>query len=192
MRKVSIVLFILFLSNAVCLQAQEDLELTHRHELKLNLGSSVFFAFPEVTYEYLLSEDMSVGAAVGFGFDTKDSDGYKFKATPFLRWYFGDWSWFRSRGMRAPATGFFLEANGAVGSLDIYSYDYFENYSSRYTFVKTMTTGGMGLAFGWKYLSRNNWTGEIFSGAGRNFNYDDDYIESKIYARIGISIGKRF
>ena len=55
-----------------------------------------------------------------------------------------------------------------------------------------MTTGGMGLAFGWKYLSRNNWTGEIFSGAGRNFNYDDEYIESKIYARIGISIGKRF
>ncbi len=138
---------------------------------------------------------MSVGAAVGFGFDTKDSDGYKFKATPFLRWYFGDWSWFRSRGMRAPATGFFLEANGAVGSLDIYSYDYSydnTNYNSRYTLQKTMVTGGMGLALGWKYLSRNNWTGEIFSGAGRNFNYDDEYIESKIYARIGISIGKRF
>ena len=94
--------------------------------------------------------------------------------------------------MKAPATGFFLEANAAVGSLDIYSYNYMDDYSGRYTFVKTMTTGGMGLAFGWKYLSRNNWTGEIFSGAGRNFNYDDDYIESKIYARIGISIGKRF
>ena len=57
-------------------------------------------------------------------------------------------------------------------------------------YKKTMVTGGMGLALGWKYLSRNNWTGEIFSGVGRNFNYD--YIESKIYICIGISIGKRF
>lgn len=191
MQKTTIVLLILFLSNTIFLQAQEDIELTHRHELKLNLGSSVFFAFPEVSYEYLLSEDMSVGGAMGFGFDTKDGDGYKFKATPFLRWFFGDWSWFQSRGMKHPATGFFLEANGAVGSRDIYTYEYID-YSSVYIKEKTMVTGGMGLAFGWKYLSKNNWTGELFTGAGRNFNYDNDSNESKIYARIGISIGKRF
>lgn len=193
MRKIFIVLCILFLSNAVCLRAQEGMELTHRHELKLNLGSSVFMAFPEVSYEYLLSEDMTVGAAVGFGFDTQDSDGYSFKATPFLRWFFGDINWWglRNRGMQHPASGFFLEANGAVGSLDIYSYDYID-YSSVYTKEKSLVTGGMGLAFGWKYLSKNNWTGEILMGAGRNFNYDKVYDESKIYARIGISIGKRF
>lgn len=193
MRKVFIVSFILFLSNAVSLQAQEELELTHRHELKLNLGSSVFMAFPEVSYEYLLSEDMTVGAAVGFGFDTEDSDGYSFKATPFLRWFFGDINWWglRSRGMQHPATGFFLEANGAVGSLDIYSYDYLD-YSSVYTKEKSLVTGGMGFAFGWKYLSANNWTAELITGAGRNFNYDKDYYESKIYLRMGISIGKRF
>ena len=85
MQKVFIVLCILFLSNALCLQAQEDLELTHRHELKLNLGSSVFFAFPEISYEYLLNEDMSVGVAVGLGFDTKDSDDISLKLRLFLR-----------------------------------------------------------------------------------------------------------
>ncbi|MFA6863653.1 MAG: DUF3575 domain-containing protein [Dysgonamonadaceae bacterium] len=191
MRKLTTVLSVFLLTSLFCLKAQEDLELRHRHELKLNLGSSVFLAFPEVSYEYLLSEDMTVGASMGFGFDTEDSDGYSFKATPFLRWFFGDWSWFRRREMEHPATGFFLEANGAVGSYDIYSYDYID-YKSVYTKEKSLVTGGMGFAFGWKYLSKNNWTAELFSGAGRNFNYDKDYDESKIYFRMGISIGKRF
>ena len=195
MTKLTIVLSVFMLTSLFCLKAQEDLELTHRHELKLNLGSSVFIAFPELSYEYLLSEDMTVGAAVGFGCDTEDSDGYSFKATPFLRWFFGDINWWglRSRGMHHPATGFFLEANGAVGSLDIYSnsYDYVD-YSNRYTKEKSMFTGGLGFAFGWKYLSKNNWTAELVTGAGRNFNYDKDYFNSKIYLRMGISIGKRF
>ncbi|MFA5656076.1 MAG: hypothetical protein WDA37_04970 [Dysgonamonadaceae bacterium] len=108
-----------------------------------------------------------------------------------MRWFFGDWSWFRRREMEHPATGFFLEANGAIGSYDIYSYDYID-YKSVYTKEKSLVTGGMGFAFGWKYLSKNNWTAELFSGAGRNFNYDKDYDESKIYFRMGISIGKRF
>ena len=191
MTKLILVLSVFILASLFCLQAQEDLELTHRHELKLNLGSSVFVAFPELSYEYLLSEDMTVGAAVGFGFDTEESDGYSFKATPFLRWFFGDWTWFRRREMHHPATGFFLEANGAVGSLDIYSYNYID-YNNVYTKEKSMVTGGMGFAFGWKYLSKNNWTAELLTGAGRNFNYDKDYFDSKIYLRMGISIGKRF
>lgn len=193
MKKLAVIFLFLLFFGIIHLKAQEDLELTHRHELKLNLGSSVFMAFPEVSYEYLLSEDMTVGAAVGFGFDTQDSDGYSFKATPFLRWFFGDINWWglRSRGMQHPATGFFLEANGAVGSLDVYSYDYID-YTNRYTKEKSMVTGGMGFAFGWKYLSKNNWTAELFSGAGRNFNYDKDYFDSKIYLRMGVSIGKRF
>ena len=193
MKKITIILSLFMLTSLFCLKAQNNFELSNRHELKLNLGSSVFLAFPEVSYEYLINDDMSVGIATGFGFDTKDSDGYKFKVTPFLRWYFGDWSWFRSTGMLHPSTGFFLEANGAVGSRDIYSYDYDDYGYDRISIKeKTMTTAGMGLAAGWKYLSRNNWVGEIFSGAGRNFNYDEDNFESKIYFRMGISIGKRF
>ena len=195
MKKNIVILSVFIFTSLFCIKAQENMELTHRHELKLNLGSSVFMAFPELSYEYLLSEDMTVGAAVGFGFDTQDSDGYSFKATPFLRWFFGDINWWglRNRGMQHPASGFFLEANGAVGSLDIYSnsYDY-PDYSNVYTKEKSLVTGGMGFAFGWKYLSKNNWTAELVTGAGRNFNYDKDYYESKIYARIGISIGKRF
>ncbi len=181
MTKLTIVLSVFILTSLFSLKAQEDLELTHRHELKLNLGSSVFMAFPEVSYEYILSEDMTVGAAVGFGFDTENSDGYSFKATPFARWFFGDWSWFRSQGMQHPATGFFLEANGAVGKQDIYDYNYSSNF-----------TAGLGLAVGWKYLSKNNWTAELFTGLGRNFIYEKNHDDVSLYARVGISIGKRF
>ena len=191
MKKTTVILSLFILANLFCLKAQKGLELTHRHELKLNLGSSVFFAFPEVSYEYLLNDDMSVGTSVGFGFDTKESDGYKFKVTPYLRWFFGDYSWFRSTGMLYPATGFFLEANGAVGSQDTYTYDY-SDYPTVSTYDNTITTGGLGLAVGWKYLSRNNWVGEIYTGAGRNFNYVDEIDESKFYIRMGLSIGKRF
>ena len=66
----------LVLSSIIHLKAQEDLDLTHRHELKLNFSSSVFMAFSEISYEYLLSEDMTVVTAVGFVFDTGNGDGY--------------------------------------------------------------------------------------------------------------------
>ena len=132
MRKVSIVLFLLFLFNAVCLKAQEEFELTHRHELKLNLGSSVFMAFPEMSYEYILSEDMSVGTALGFGFGENNGDRYKFKAMPFWRWFF-------SSNLRPPATGFFIEANGAVGSRYVAKDNPYSNKSKT---IDTMLTTG--------------------------------------------------
>ena len=182
MKKATVFLSLFIISSFFCLKAQEDSDLIHRNELKLNLGTSVFLAFPEVTYEYILNDDMSVGAAVGFGFDTEDSDGYSFRATPFLRWFFG-------HSMRHPAAGFFLEANAAMGTKDIYTYN-----SSMNTYLKdeSMFTAGLGVAVGWKYLSKNNWVGDLFFGAGRNLIYDKKHHDISIYPRIGISIGKRF
>ncbi|MGV8964507.1 MAG: DUF3575 domain-containing protein [Candidatus Saccharimonadaceae bacterium] len=183
MKKITAILSIFILTSMFCLKAQDNDVLTNRHELKLNLGSSVFLAFPEVSYEYILSEDMSVGAAVGFGFDTQDSDAYSFRATPFLRWFF-------SRSQQ-PATGFFLEANSAVGSQDSYVYKSTSGNTSDWE-NKSTFTAGLGLAIGWKYLSKNNWTGELFGGLGRNFVYDKNNEDVSLYPRIGVSIGKRF
>ncbi len=189
MKKITTLFSLFMLTTLFCLQAQENVNMSHRHELKLNLGTSVFMAFPEFSYEYILSEDMSVGAAVGFGFDTNDGDEYSFRATPFLRWFFGDWF----RTMKNPATGLFFEANAALGTQDIYEYNATPGSNSNlYVKDKSMFTSGLGLAVGWKYLSKNNWTGELFLGAGRNLIYDKNYDTTFIYPRIGISIGKRF
>lgn len=169
------------LTNLLSLNAQESLGLTHRHEVKLNLGSSLFAVFPEVSYEYILSDDISLGAAVGYGFDTKGRGDYNFKATPFARWFF-------SPGDRQPATGFFLEANGLMGSQDFYKYD--SSMESQIKYYNNFVAG-LGLAAGWKYLSKNNWTAELFLGGGRYFIYDND-AQNPLYGRLGIYIGKRF
>ena len=45
---------------------------------------------------------------------------------------------------------------------------------------------GLGLAIGWKYISQNNWVGEVYTGLGR------DFVNDGAYQRLGITIGKRF
>ena len=183
MKKISAIVSLFIISSLFCLKAQNDL--ANRHEFKLNLGTSVFMAFPELSYEYIVSDDMTVGAALGFGFDTKEYDPYRFRATPFLRWFFGR--------MQQPAAGFFIEANAAMGTQDIYTYNYTPSTNTNsYLKDKSMFTAGLGLTVGWKYLSKNNWVGDLFLGAGRNFVHDKEYDNVSIYPRLGISIGKRF
>lgn len=57
-----------------------------------------------------------------------------------------------------------------------------------------MFAAGLGLGVGYKSLWKNNWTGELFFGFGRNFIYDKEVENEDVsnYIRIGISIGKRF
>ena len=185
MKRLTVILSFFILTSLLCLKAQVSLGLTHRHELKLNLLTSVL-SFPEVSYEYIFSNDFSVGAAMLLGFDKEDGVG--FRATPFARWYF-------CRKDRQPATGFFLEANGAVGTQYIYStYSLIGSDVYWKTEKDAMFAVGLGLAVGWKYLLGKNWTGELLLGLGRNFIYDKIILEDDVsgYLRIGICIGKRF
>ena len=184
MKKTIVILSLFIISSLFCLKSQEDFQLTNRHELKLNLGTSLLAIFPEVSYEYILSKDITVGAAVGYGFDTNGRGSYNFKTTPFARWFVGP-------KYLQPATGYFIEANGLMGSQDFYKYNSSTESQMKYynNFV-----AGLGLAVGWKYLSKNNWSSELFLGLGRNFIYDKIILEEDVsgYLRIGISIGKRF
>lgn len=196
MRKVTLILCLLIFTGLMFVKAQEDIELKHRHEVKLNIGSSIFISSPEVSYEYILREYFSVGAAIAFGLQTDELDVYSFKFTPFARWFFGDS--FRER--KNAATGFFLEGNSVIGTQEIYmpyqntgsTREWVSNYESKFT-------AGLGLALGCKFLSRKNWATEIFGGLGHNFIYYDEFDEfgatswnQILYPRIGISIGKRF
>ncbi|MDR1517214.1 MAG: hypothetical protein LBS52_03800 [Dysgonamonadaceae bacterium] len=79
-----------------------------------------------------------------------------FAFTPYFRWHFGSM-------YNKAASGFFVEANASL-----------------------FNDAGIGFAIGHKYVSRNNWVGDLMFGAGRSFDGDG------VYPRIGISIGKRF
>ncbi|WP_113653521.1 hypothetical protein [Pedobacter namyangjuensis] len=153
------------------------------NELKLNLPLAIA-GVPEINYERIIKDDMSVGVAVLFGLE-EDSD-YKFGIIPNYRIYFGN----------KKANGFFIEGNMAViTTQERIDYDYlaYTSYAPGYEpdmskRFNTATSFGLGAAAGAKFLTKNGFVGELFLGVGRLFG--NSYVEA--YPRAGITIGKRF
>ncbi|MDD2243811.1 MAG: hypothetical protein PHY69_01055 [Dysgonamonadaceae bacterium] len=145
------------------------------NELKLNLPTTIFALYPEISYERLLDSDISIGASVGF--NLADEYMMDFAFTPYFRWFFGG----KSRSLERYGAGFFIEVNGSI-----FSPVNDTNTEINGDVVEKDLGAGLGLGLGWKYVTRNDWVGEIFFGGGRDFANDD------AYPRMGISIGKRF
>lgn len=149
-----------------------------RNEVKLNLPMAIFGSFPEVSYEHVINSDFSVGGSLGVGLEPENYP-VRFSVTPYARWFFGG----SSKNLQKYGAGFFIEANGAIMSRDT---DYFDSTTGMWDERSNDFGAGLGLAFGWKYLSQNNWVGEVYFGGGRDFAGDAGY------PRFGLSIGKRF
>lgn len=176
MKKLTTLLLLLIVGCAVFAQ---DYPALKRNELKVNLPISIFASYPEVDYEWILNSDISVGASVGFRASDDQEYPLKFSLTPHFRWFFGG----SYASMQKVAAGFFIELNSAVFTRDDVAYHTDGNYWRK----KSNFGSGLGLALGWKYVSKNNWVGEIYLGGGRDFVNSDHG-----YARVGVSIGKRF
>lgn len=148
------------------------------NEVKLNLGTTIFSLFPEITYEHVLGEDFSLGVSAGINLSNEYP--LDFAITPYARWFFGG----NSVNLQKYGAGLFIEVNG---SLFAQKHKYTEYRNDIFTSQTSKETGaGLGLAVGWKYLSQNNWVGEFYLGGGR------DFVNDSGYPRLGISIGKRF
>lgn len=155
------------------------------NEIKLNLIYTIA-GFPELSYERILKDDMSVGISVLVGIE--EASEYSFGFIPHYRIYFG----------KKKANGFFIEGNAAVISTKDDYYEYIPSSSSyyptdiygslNYRSTKTYTNFGLGAAAGAKFLTKNGFVGEIYLGVGRLFGSNS--IDA--YARGGITIGKRF
>lgn len=150
-----------------------------QNELKLNLGTTIFGSFPEITYERILNSDISVGASLGVALE-EDVYVANFLFSPYVRWFFGG----NSENLRKYGAGFFIEANGGI--FNTYEDELFYDGSSSQWKEESVMGAGLGLAVGWKYISQNNWVGEVYTGLGR------DFINDGAYPRLGITIGKRF
>lgn len=197
MKKIITLLSVFILISLFNLKAQQNPELTPRHELKFNFGSAVIAAFPEVSYEYILTQSLSVGSALGFGFNTDDLDEFSFRVTPFARWFFGN----NFQTMKQPGKGVFLEGSFAIGTRDNYSYNTIasNNWADRKIekVREPKFSAGLALALGFKFVTKRNWSAELFLGMGNSFVYteseEDKYNpKTPLYPRLGISIGKRF
>lgn len=150
------------------------------NELKLNLLMTIIGA-PEITYERLIGDNMGLGLTAGVSISEDDVD-YKYIIMPHYRLYFGG----------KKANGFFIEGNAALMGNREYSYLYYTDYypggggSHNWN---TKTQFGLGAAAGAKFLTRNGFLGEVYTGVGRVFG-SRRLIEA--YPRVGITIGKRF
>ena len=150
-----------------------------RNELKLNVGSTIFGLFPEVSYERIISEDFSIGGSAGI--NLSDEYTLQYTITPYARWFFGG----NSTSLQKYGAGFFMELNAAVFGNEDYDRSY-SDYGTDLWKAEYNLGAGVGLAIGWKYISRNNWIAEVYMGAGR------DFVNDSAYPRGGITLGKRF
>ncbi len=165
-----VLLFVMLLSSVSAFaQAEKDVL---KHEVKVN-GLLLIFGFPEISYEHILAEDMSIGASFAFRVTDEDETGIyqRVSFSPYYRIFFG----------KKPAAGFFVEGFGSIYSSDSYSFS-----NDRETYMGT----ALGIGLGVKFLTNSNWIGEISLGAARNFSNTDNIME--VIGRGGIMIGKRF
>lgn len=167
--------------NSSTNQTQNLLNGTDNNELRINLLMSIA-GLPELSYERYIADNMGVGLSAAISLDKFENESMRSIILPYYRVYFGS----------KKASGFFIEGNMAVvGQKESYdTYDYYSNttYPSLGYNIKSTTNFGLGAAIGAKFLTRNNFLGEVYLGVGRLFG---ESILSA-YPRVGISLGKRF
>jgi hypothetical protein len=139
------------------------------NEIKINILGSVA-GFPEISYERILEDNMSVGISVIA--DAANDEYYGHAVIPNFRLFFG----------KKKASGFFIEANTGVFNMKSYY-----NYATDRYIPDAKTGFGLGVAVGGKFLARNGYLAEIYAGGARLF-----LNKNLGYQRIGVTIGKRF
>ena len=149
-----------------------------RNEVKVNLVTPIIGLYPELSYERVLSEDFSLGVAAGVSLNGEYPLSYG--VMPYTRWFFTG----NSQNLQKYGAGFFIEANAGVVSHDFHQAN--NDNGTPKPEDNDELGAGLGLALGWKYLTKNNWIGEIYFGGGRDFVNDSGYL------RVGLTIGKRF
>lgn len=166
-------------------KAQQVLTEGRLNEVKINLPMALAGNI-ELSYDRILLEDLSLGVAASAAWE--DSYPYKFAVMPYTRWFF-----WKHRGQdEFPGAGFFIEVN--AGFFDCkYTNSYGENEEGRLRRESDANGfgAGLGLAIGWKWISKSGFVGEIYTGAGRNF-VSATQNDVPAYIRSGISLGYRF
>lgn len=170
-----ITLFIaLFLTTVAIAQEKDEKypqDVNKKHEIKINALTLLGAKWIDVSYESLLNEESSFGAAVTINTDTSYSD-LNYSITPYYRRYFSG----------KFARGFFVEGFGMLfdaRDIDIFNFD---NNGFKTGF-------GMGVSVGGKFVSKQGFTTELLLGIGRNLIKSEN---NSAIGRVGISVGYRF
>ncbi len=179
-----IILILLFIS--ISSFAQESIKKEKSHELKLNAFNIILFKSIDVSYEYLINNESSVGISFLVNLNDDNSDGPDYNETlaitPYYRHFFSSkYAW-----------GFFIEGFGMFNTQEVYNY-YSMDTNGDYNEVNEKTTNfALGLSLGSKFVSQQGFAFEFFGGVGRNLFTNNSDNNTELVPRLGISFGYRF
>lgn len=153
-----------------------------KHEVSLNALTLLATNWFDVSYDYLLNEESSLGIDIHVSLsspDERDLAGYrKFSITPNYRRFFSE----------KYARGFYVEAFGMFHVYDEYDFDFYNNNNNQ---LESNTDFSLGISIGGKWVTKRGFITDIFVGFGRNLINPNDN-SSEAAGRIGISLGYRF
>ena len=144
-------------------------------EIKLDIFDVLALKSLDISYEYIMNDESSIGISVLSNFEKKSASfryTQKLVVTPYYRQHL----------FQRDNVNFFGELFGAINTGDLEPDELGDPDS--------YTDFALGLGFGGKYLSENGFVVDFHAGIGRNlFNTN---LSQEVVPRIGISVGKRF
>ena len=180
-------LVVLLAIASFSLQAQD-----RRNEVRLNALSVLVYKQLDLTYEYVINEESSVGLGLAFDLDKKNNNGIlggnqDYAITPYYRYHLP----------ADIAQGIFFEtfisANGGVNKKNVEDVpDYLDlnlEVDEDGKVYPEYSDFAFGLGGGYKYISESGFVGELYGGAGRNMSGG---YSPEILVRLGVSFGFRF
>ena len=180
---------ILLFTTFICFSQEKEIK-KKSNEVKLNVFNALIFKSIDLTYEYLINDESSVGLSFMVNLNNDFSEGpdynEKYAITPYYRHFFS----------RKYAMGFFIEAFGMYNTQEYNYYDdeyYYDDYIQKLDNNSKQTNNfALGFSIGGKFVSRNGFVFEFFGGVGRNIFSSNEQYNYEFVPRLGVSLGYRF
>ena len=159
---------------------EKNIEIVKKQEVRVNALTFIANRWADASYEYLLSEEASVGINLQVGFgelndDDLDNSYRLFSVTPYYRRYFSS----------DYAQGFFVEG---FGMYHIYEENE-TNIDTGFLERQEESEFSLGISVGGKWVTNKGFVFEIFGGIGADLLTDSD---GGVAGRYGIAVGYRF
>ncbi|CAM1374096.1 conserved exported hypothetical protein [Tenacibaculum litopenaei] len=148
-----------------------------QQEVKIDIADALIMKTIDVSYEYYISDQSSVGLSALFNFEKKSAD-FRYNEnsmiSPYFRHYFTtnrNWNHFGE---------IFLGINSGERKVEI--------AGGNHVYTK-YTDAALGVVVGTKYISNGGFVVGAYAGLGRNMFSSNSYA---IVPRAGVNVGYRF